>query len=163
MVFPCLLIEQAKCFNPIPSVTYCLSATKYFNGIYWYLNNSQSKGNPHNYEQMVVKVFDNHISTRLKNKTIWLITGRQYYPKVIRNASSKITPLMLSLILCFSALKKDYLNLIWPVANKQEEHSYTYLVLWERYLVFAFPNMKMNLIADHKMVQFQMKTCNYDA
>lgn len=72
MVFPCLLIEQARCSNPVPSVflsrTHCLSATKYFNGVYWYLNNGQSKGDAHNYEQMVFKVFDNHLSTRLKIK-----------------------------------------------------------------------------------------------
>lgn len=163
MVFPRLLIEQARCFNPIPSVflsrTYCFSATKYFNGVYWYLNNGQSKGNPHNYEQMVFKVFDNHISTRLKNKTKWLIIGNQYYPKVIRNAFSKIAPLTLSLSVC--VLKKGYLNLLWLVANK--EYSYMYLLLWERYLVFVFPNMKMNLVDDHKMVQFQTKTCSCNA
>lgn len=79
VVFPCLLNEEARCFNPIPSVflnrTYCLSATKYFNGVYWYLNKSQSKGNPHNYEQMVFDEFEHHFSTRLKNRTKWLIIG----------------------------------------------------------------------------------------
>lgn len=164
MIFPCLFIEQARCFNPIPSVflsrKYCLSATKYFNGVYWYLNNSQSKSNSHNYEQMVFKVIDNHISTRLKNKTKWLIIGKQCYPKVIWNVSSKIDPLMVSHFL--SVLKKFYLNLFLLIANKQKEHSYTYLALWGRCLVFAFLNMNMNLVADYKRVKFQMKTysCN---
>lgn len=87
MVFPCLLIELAKCFNPIPYIfpsrTYFLSATKYFNSVHWYLNNSQSKGDPHDYDQTVFNLLHNHFSTRLKNKTKLLIIGKQYYPIVI--------------------------------------------------------------------------------
>lgn len=75
------------CFNPIPNVfpsrTYFLSATKYFNSVHWYLNNSQSKGDPHNNDQIVFYYFLNHFSTRLKNKTKLLIIGKQYYPMVI--------------------------------------------------------------------------------
>jgi len=86
--------------------------------VYWYLNNSQSKGDSHNYEQMVFHVFLNHICTRLKNKTKLLIISKQYYPKVIGNASSKITPLTLSLFM----LNEGWLNLLWLVAKK--EHGY---------------------------------------
>lgn len=89
MVFPSLLIEQAMCFNPIPNVfpsrIYCLSATKYFNSVHWYLNNSQSKGDPHNYGQTVFNLFHNHFSTGLKKKTKLLIIGKQYYPIGCRN------------------------------------------------------------------------------